>query len=145
MQCDPDQPAGSIVDDVPFPRWLARLNRRVNNRLMIRLAHRPPFAALHHVGRSSGIDYRIPVNAFPTPTGFCFALTYGGNSDWVLNVLDAERAALEYRGERIDLVEPRLVTTPDAEPFLPRVVRVFLAVLRVKDFMICDRSEPEAA
>lgn len=38
-----------------FPRWVARVNRRVTNRLLARLVGRiPNLAILHHRGRVSG-------------------------------------------------------------------------------------------
>lgn len=130
---------------MPFPKWLAKVNRRVTNRILLRLGPRPPFGVLTHEGRRTGRSYRIPLNVFPTPTGFVFALTYGADTDWVRNVLAAGGAELEFGGESIELVDPRLVDGVDAAPFLPLVVRFLLAILRVKDFLACDRVELEAA
>ena len=91
---------------MPFPRWLAKVNKRITNRYMVELADQPPFAALHHRGRTSGKAYRIPLNAFPCDDGFVFALTYGSGSDWVKNVLAAGEAELEYAGERKQFDKP---------------------------------------
>jgi deazaflavin-dependent oxidoreductase (nitroreductase family) len=123
---------------MPFPQWLAKMNRRFTNRILIRLATRPPFAALNHTGRSSGHDYRIPLNAFPTPTGFVLPATYGTGADWVLNLLAAGEAKLEYAGQTLPLTAPRLVDLVDARPYLPLWVRWFLPIVRVRDFVLCD-------
>lgn len=124
---------------MPLPRSLAKVNKRITNRIMIRLAARPPFAALHHVGRSSGRDYRIPINVFPTHDGFVFALTYGPESDWVKNVLAAGGAELEYGGERIGLTSPRFVGAAAARTAVPGGVRLFLRLLRVSHFLEMSR------
>ncbi len=122
---------------MPFPNWLARVNRRFTNRILIRAADRPPFAALTHTGRASGRRYRIPLNAFPTPTGFVLPATYGTGADWVRNVLAAGEATLEFRGHTLRLVEPRLVDLAEVRPYLPLWARSFLKILRVDDFVVC--------
>ena len=130
---------------MPFPQWLAKTNRRFTNPLLIGLARRPPFAALSHTGRVSGRVHRIPINAFPTSSGFVIACTYGTEADWVRNVLAAGEAALEYGGERIELWQPRLTGADEAERSISPAFRWLLAALRVKDYMILERRNPEAA
>jgi len=120
---------------VPFPMWVAQVNKRVTNKLLVRLADRPPFAALNHVGRSSGKAFRIPLNAFPVEGGYLFALTYGSGADWVKNVLAADGAHIEFDGREIRLDAPRLVTKAEAWPHLPAPVRAALTVLRVDEFL----------
>lgn len=120
---------------MPFPRWLAKVNKRITNRYLVKLADQPPFAALHHRGRTSGKVYRIPLNAFPCEDGFVFALTYGSQSDWVKNVLAAGEAELEYAGERLVLTDPRLVTRADVHGCIPASAVVPLGLLRVKEFL----------
>ena len=118
--------------------WVAQINKRVTNKLLVRLADRPPFAALNHVGRSSGTTYRIPLNAFPTEGGYLFALTYGSGTDWVKNVLAADGAVLEFDGEEISLRTPRLVSKAEAWSHLPRSVKAALTMLRVGEFLRMD-------
>ena len=124
---------------MPFPRWLAKVNKRITNRYMVELADQPPFAALHHRGRTSGKAYRIPLNAFPCDDGFVFALTYGSGSDWVKNVLAAGEAELEYAGERLMLTEPRLVTRDEVHRCLPASTVLPLGLLRVREFLTMRR------
>jgi deazaflavin-dependent oxidoreductase (nitroreductase family) len=124
---------------------LAKANRHVTNPILIHLARRPPFAALTHVGRVTGRTHRIPVNAFPTETGFVIPCTYGRQADWVRNVTAAERAILEYEGKRVHLSQIRLTEGREVEPFLPLGVKLFLHVLRVHDYMVLERDDREAA
>jgi len=73
-----------------LPRWLARFNRRVTNRLASRLAgDGRPFSTVVHVGRVSGKTYRTPVTVFENEGVYRIALTYGPDADWVQNVLAA--------------------------------------------------------
>lgn len=122
---------------MPFPNWLARANRRVTNRFMIRMASRPPFAALTHTGRVSGRRYRIPLNAFPSSTGFVLPATYGTDSDWVRNLMASGDATLEYGGQTLTLTDPRIVDIATARTHLPWWERGFLAFLRVREVVIC--------
>jgi deazaflavin-dependent oxidoreductase (nitroreductase family) len=123
-----------------LPRWLARFNRRVTNRILMRLAERPPYCALHHSGRTTGKPYVVPLNAFPGETGFVFALTYGPGADWVRNVMAAGSAVLEYGGESIELATPRLVPRHEVWRCFPRYVRFALRLLGTRDFMVMARA-----
>ncbi|NNK90819.1 MAG: nitroreductase family deazaflavin-dependent oxidoreductase [Acidimicrobiia bacterium] len=121
-----------------LPRWLARFNRKVTNRILIRLAKRPPYCALRHTGRSSGVEHRTPLNSFPDGHRFVFALTYGPSADWVQNVLSSGTAVLEYGNDEIQLTSPRLISKAEAWPVLPRIARLALGVLRTRDFLAMD-------
>ena len=125
---------------MPFPTFLGRVNKAVTNRVMIHVARRPPFAVIRHRGRTSGREYRIPLNVFPAGDDFVFALTYGPEADWVKNVLAAGQATLEYAGEDIRLVDPRLVGGDDARPYIPIPAKVFLKVLAVDRFLMMSRG-----
>ena len=101
---------------MPFPRWLAKVNRRVFNPIEIRRGVRP---VLVHVGRSSGATYRTPLDAHPVPDGYVFVPNYGPRSDWVRNVLAAGSADLAIDGEEIELDLPRMVRKGDVWALLP--------------------------
>jgi len=101
---------------MPFPRWLAKVNRRVFNPIEIRRGVRP---VLTHVGRSSGTTYRTPLDAHRVPDGFVFIPNYGPRSDWVRNVLAAGTADLSIGGEEIELDSPRMVRKADIWSLLP--------------------------
>jgi hypothetical protein len=73
---------------MPFPRWLARVNLHVTNRVLGPLASRVPgMGVIIHLGRKSHQQYRTPVMVFRRSNRFIIALTYGRDSQWVQNVL----------------------------------------------------------
>lgn len=115
--------------------WIARVNKVATNKVLIRLANRPPFAALNHVGRKSGATYRVPLNALPTEDGFVIALTYGPETDWVKNVQASSTAKLEYDGEEIKLRDPEVVPRYDAIGYFSRLQRFVLRLMFVKNFL----------
>lgn len=125
---------------MPIPISVGKFNKRVTNRFMIRRADRPPFAAIRHRGRSSGREYRIPVNAFLRGSEVVFALTYGSAADWVKNVLADGRATLEYGGEELKLSDPRIVNRNDAIDALPGYVRMATRLIGVTEFLVMRRS-----
>jgi deazaflavin-dependent oxidoreductase (nitroreductase family) len=96
---------------VPYPRWLAKVNKRVFNPGQVRKGKYP---VVTHVGRTSGRSYQTPLDAFPTKTGYVLVVRYGPNSDWVRNVLAAGTATLRVDGEELRLVSPRLATQKEA-------------------------------
>ena len=53
-----------------LPRWLARFNVAVTNRLMLPIARVLPwFGIVEHIGRRSGRHYQTPVNVSAAVTG----------------------------------------------------------------------------
>lgn len=117
------------------PRWLARFNRRVTNRLALKVASRlPGFAIVLHTGRRSGKEYRTPVNAFLDRNGYTFALTYGSQSDWVRNVQAANGCDIVTRGQRISLIQPCIVTDPSRR-WAPLAVRLILGRLDASEYL----------
>src|SRR5262245_54126937 len=73
---------------MPAPRWLARFNQRVSNRIIGPVAPRlPGLGVVVHRGRKSHQQYRTPVNVFAADGRVVVALTYGKDSNWVQNVL----------------------------------------------------------
>jgi len=102
---------------MPLPRWLAHVNKRVFNPLMMR---RRVQTVLIHVGRSSGKVHRTPLEAHPLPDGYVFIPLYGPRTDWLKNVLAAGSARLAVGSEEIELVSPRLVQERNIRSLLPR-------------------------
>ena len=125
---------------MPAPRWLARVNRRVGNPVLGRVANRlPGFGVVLHTGRTSHRQYRTPVNVFRRGDAYVIALTYGADSQWARNVLANGGCALLTRGRRLDLAGPRLFRDP-ARRAVPWPVRVVLRLLDVADFLeLCCR------
>ncbi len=96
---------------MPYPRWLARINKRVFNPGVIRKGTYP---VVTHVGRVSGRTHQTPLDAFPTTTGYVLVCRYGPTSDWVQNVVEAGAATLRVGGEDVALGSPRLVGLDEA-------------------------------
>ncbi len=121
---------------MPIPRVVARFNRYVTNPLARLVAGwLPPFAVVLHLGRRSGYEHRTPVWAFPKDDGFVVALTYGAESDWVLNVVKAGGCRLLRAGKLVRMVNPRVVADPGAVKLVPLIVRVPLRLMRVTEFL----------
>jgi len=120
---------------MPLPRSIARINRRVTNRLLGGLATRlPGFGVVVHTGRKSHRHYRTPVNLFRRGDRFIIALTYGPNADWVRNVLAEGGCTLETRGRALRLSRPRLYHD-ESRRAVPAPVRLVLGMVNVCDFL----------
>lgn len=114
---------------MPIPKRVARFNRRVTNRITGTFADRlPGFALLHHVGRTSGRAYSIPINVFREGNDYILALTYGADTDWVKNVLAAGGCEIVTRGRRIRLTNPR-ITTDTRRHWAPPLARPLLRLI----------------
>jgi deazaflavin-dependent oxidoreductase (nitroreductase family) len=96
---------------MPYPRWLAKINKRVFNPRQIRKGEYP---VVTHVGRTSGRSYQTPLDAYPTGTGYVLVARYGPKSDWIRNILAAGAATLRIDGEEHELGSPRLVSQAEA-------------------------------
>ncbi len=122
-------------------RWVAAFNLAVTNRITSRFAARlPGFGIITHVGRKSGRVYRTPVNVFRAPEGFLVALTYGRESEWVMNVVAAGGCHLETRGVRYHLSAPTIMRDPTRRRF-PIPVRIVLRLIGANDFMQLSTSQ----
>ena len=94
----------------------------------------PGFGILRYRGRTSGREYRTPLNVFRRGNGYVFALTYGSDVDWVKNVLAAGGAELRTRGQDVRLVDPELITDPSGR-LMPFPVRIVLRLDCVDQFL----------
>jgi deazaflavin-dependent oxidoreductase (nitroreductase family) len=121
---------------LPFPRFIARINRYFANPVLGLLAGRiGPFAMLDHVGRRSGKWRKTPIMAFREEGGFLVALTYGPNTDWLHNIRAAGRCTIAIRRQRYHLVDPRIFEADPADMHLPAAIRFFLKIMRVRYFL----------
>jgi len=128
---------------------MRRIVKRANPR-MVRFAGRvPPFAVLHHVGRTSGTGYRTPVVAFAAQQSaadeggtralldglVCTPLPWGADTDWCRTVLAAGSYRLT-RGRREYVVdELRVIPADDAVPLVPFMGRA-AKVLRFQRWIV---------
>ena len=120
---------------MPAPRWLARLNLHLTNRLLSPLAKRlPGMGIVIHSGRKSHRLYRTPVMIFQRGDRLLIALTYGRDSQWVHNVLADDGCDLESRHRMFHLSHPRLLHDEERGS-MPNLVRFMLGILNVSDFL----------
>src|SRR3954463_8996327 len=126
-------------DSMPFPRWLAKFNLVVTNRVLGPLAaYLPGMGVVVHTGRKTHRRYRTPVAVFRRGDRFIIALTYGRDSQWVRNIMAQGECELETRGGTLRLNRPRLTHDPRRQ-LVPVFVRVPLALLNVSDFLEMSR------
>lgn len=98
----------------------------------------PPLAIMNHTGRSSGRSYKTPVLAFPTETGFMFALTYGRCVDWARNLVASGGGSLKYKGEETQLCGVRLGKYADMRGMFPLWIRLSLWFISLEDCLLAE-------
>lgn len=123
---------------MPYPRWLAKINRWAFNPRQIRKGTYP---VVKHVGRTSGTTYETPLDAFPTKTGYVLVARYGPESDWVRNILATGAATLRVHDEEHDLDSPRLISQTEALNALV-VDRPPPDFTKAEDFLLMDLATP---
>ena len=120
---------------MPAPRWLARFNLYVTNRILGPLARRlPGMGVVVHVGRKTHRPYRTPVMIFRHGDQVIIALTYGRESQWVQNVIANNGCELQNQGRMLRLTNPHLYRDEQRKT-MPALVRTILGVLNVSDFL----------
>lgn len=111
---------------MPGPKWLARFNKRVTNRVLGPPSTiLPGMGVVFHVGRTSGLVYRAPVLVFRDGDDYIISLTYTSDTDWVKNVLAAGGCGFLTLGRMRTLAHPR-VEVDMAKAWAPWPVRVAL-------------------
>jgi deazaflavin-dependent oxidoreductase (nitroreductase family) len=117
---------------MPLPRFVARFNKVITNRLFAPVAGRvPPWAVVEHTGRRSGQTYRTVVWAFPRGSDLVIALTYGPGADWVRNVLSAGMCRVKWRGHWRVSHQVEVISGPAALALLPPLLRPVLTIAGV--------------
>ncbi len=126
-----------------LPMSIARLNRRLTNRVTSRFAGRiPPFALLEHRGRTSGALYRTPLLLFHRGPSVLVVLTYGERTEWLRNLQAAGGGIAIERGRRMAVSDPVVESGPAALRQLPRPVRLVLRGLRVDQVVRLTVRDP---
>jgi len=124
---------------MPIPKLIAVINKHVTNRFFLLFARwLPPFAIVNHLGRRSGRRYRTPILAFPTETGFVFALTYGQDVDWVRNLMASDSGRLEYKGKEIPIHMIRFERYAEVSELFPYLVRLLLGLISIEDCLLVE-------
>ena len=122
---------------MPYPRWLANVNKRVFNPREVSKGERP---VVVHVGRSSGTVYQTPLDAHPTKGGYVLVVRYGPGSDWVRNVLAAGGASLRVDGEEFRLDSPHLVSQDEAVTQLAPGAQPAKDFFKAEHYLLLSRS-----
>jgi len=121
---------------MPFPRALARLNRRVANPVVRLLAGwLPPLAIVRHRGRTTGRTYVTPVVAFRAGNDLVIGVLYGTSSDWVRNVRTARQARVTRLGKTREYTQPRLVGIAEVLGLLPATAGGAFRLLGIRHFL----------
>jgi deazaflavin-dependent oxidoreductase (nitroreductase family) len=123
---------------MPYPRWLAKVNKRVFNPREVRKGERP---VVIHVGRSSGTVHHTPLDAHPTKDGYVLVVRYGPGSDWVRNILAADTAVLRVDGEEHRLDLPRLVSQQEAVDQLAPGFEPDADFFKADHYLLMDHSD----
>ena len=128
---------------MPLPLWVTRVNRRIANPLLGLLSDElPPFATLHHVGRSSGRRFHTPVMAFPSGPRITIALTYGPRVQWLQNIEAGRPARLVRRGRVLVLSDPVRLHGTDGARLVPAWTQVALRLLGTDEFVSLRADDP---
>lgn len=102
---------------MPMPNFVRHVNKYVFNRWELKRGNRP---VLIHAGRISEQTYRTPLEPMAVDGGYVFVLMYGADAtDWVQNVLAADRATLEVDGNQLELVNPQVFVGDDGWAQVP--------------------------
>jgi deazaflavin-dependent oxidoreductase (nitroreductase family) len=121
---------------MPAPRWVAKSNKLLLNKLTRAIAPwAPGWAIIVHRGRKSGKTFRTPLWAFRRPDGYVIALTYGSSADWVKNVLAADGCELESRRRRYEAGSPRLYRDDNATGMPPFIRFMLRRVIKAPEFL----------
>lgn len=120
---------------MPMPMWVTQINKRFFNKLELKKGERP---VMLHLGRSSGREYRTPIDVDRVGDGFIAAVMYSSRSDWVRNVLAAGGAELTVGEERFDLVNPRIISREEALAQLPETFKAPPKFLNVDEYFQAD-------
>jgi deazaflavin-dependent oxidoreductase (nitroreductase family) len=96
----------------PHGRSLSRTLARVTAPLARPLAGRrvfPLWGVVHHVGRTSGRAYALPVVVRELDGSIVIPLPWGAQTQWVRNVIAAGGARIRWRGRDVIVSEPAVV------------------------------------
>ena len=142
----PDAPAPSALGSTGasrksrFLRALARLGSAPTRPLAGRRWF-PLWAVLHHVGRTSGRHYAIPVAIQRTEGGFLIPVPFGDATQWVRNVLAAGSCTIRWRGRDHVEVRPRVLDRPQARPEFDRAFSGLIPATGIKTFLRVDDAD----
>jgi len=129
-----------------MPHWLnwflRRLTKHVMNPVTLRRAggSKSTYATLHHVGRTSNRLYVTPLVAEPVEKGFVIPLPHGESTDWCRNLVAAGKGTLNLKGEKILIVNPRVVSMASVRDQVRAAQVRSWTRLGLRSFLRVDRS-----
>jgi deazaflavin-dependent oxidoreductase (nitroreductase family) len=98
-----------------FARATAPLVRVMAGRRLL-----PIWGVVHHRGRVSGRDLRVPVAITTAPGLFVINLPWGARTNWVRNVQAAGRCTIRWRGTDHPADAPTIIDAAAARPYYSR-------------------------
>jgi deazaflavin-dependent oxidoreductase (nitroreductase family) len=88
----------------------APLSRPLAGRRLFRL-----WGVLHHIGRTTGRAYAIPVVTRRIPDGFVIPVPFGERTQWVKNLQAAGGGHIRWDGRDFEVVDPVVLELADIE------------------------------
>lgn len=126
---------------MPFPRWVARFQRRFVHPFVRRAAGVVPgYGMLVHTGRKSGRTFRTPLNVFTVPGGFAIVLAYGHDVDWLRNLRAAGTAEMIKGRKRYAVSNARIVPAAQVRDELPVYGRMIVVGTRSPEVLLIDSA-----
>ncbi len=113
------------------------------NPMVVRFApHVPFYVVLEHRGRRSGRVFRTPLAGIRVERGFLLPLAFGEKAHWVLNLRHDSGGVVEWRGRRIAVSDPEVITWNEGKSSVPRLQRRLAPIFGVKRFLrVHDATE----
>lgn len=125
-----------------LPRWYARWNKRVVNKLVRRWAGwLPPFGLLIHHGRTSAQRYTVPLNVFPTADGYAVLLPYGADkTQWLKNIIAGGGGSLRYHGKTTSVINPEVTTKRHSAAAVSKPWRIVYSLAPFDEAVLLTRA-----
>lgn len=82
----------------------------------------PIWAVVHHRGRVSGRELRVPIAIMATADTFVINLPWGAGTNWVRNVQAAGGCTIRWKGVDHRADDPRIIGEAAARPYYSRFV-----------------------
>jgi deazaflavin-dependent oxidoreductase (nitroreductase family) len=135
-------PATVLRDTGPAGRALRGLISRTGPALRPLAGRRwfPLWGVIHHVGRTSGRAYSTPIVVLPMADGFVVPLPFGGQTQWVRNILAAGGGSLRWAGQDHGLTDPQVIDQAGAMPAYRQPLRSAVKLLGMDQFLRVRRT-----
>jgi deazaflavin-dependent oxidoreductase (nitroreductase family) len=138
-----DRPTGPAATSHGGSRTLARVTAPLARPLAGRRIF-PLWGVIHHVGRSSGRAYALPVVVRELDGTLVVPLPWGERTQWVRNVLAAGGALVRWRGRDVQVTAPRTVPIESVLPAFSRWQRGGIGSSGIREALVATiEPEPE--